>query len=163
MMKISPITHGDYQEILALFNDPFYFQTSYPAMVSADELFNYLIHNHTFSLICNKKISGLGLYKEHNSQYVFMKIKLSSNNSCTSLYHHFLSDFIKLIKNNVPHVHRIETMVFDFEAEDLNILQQSHFKQEAIKKNEVYKEGKLRSVHTFSLIGGEIDKYLSIN
>ncbi len=150
----------DYQCVVDLFNNTFYFQTPYPTMVSAEELFSYLSNHQTLILKENHTVVGLAFYKVYDPQYVFTKIKLIEDINCLFNYNIYFQKLIKAIKDHLPKIHRIETIFFDFESKDIKMIKQLNFKQEIIKKNEIFKDGEFRNVYIFALVDKEIDDYL---
>ena len=146
---------------MKLFTENYFFLTSYPKLVSGDELFKYLTDSgSTYKIIYKGKLIGLAYYKAFNPYYVFLKFMVKQGEAPKHLVFQSFKHFISIIRENIETVLRLETIVFAFDRTDRAFIRKAGFKYEIEKKMDIFKGNRFWSSLVYSLIGEEIDEFL---
>ncbi len=159
---IIAISEEDMPEIIKLFDDSFYFMTTYPDLVSYEELKLFLInYGSAFKIIEDENLVGLAFYRAFNNEDVFFKFRTKTMNEAdVSL----LRKFISIIINEQKEVKRIQTSVFEFDHSERYFLSWAGIPYETRKKYSAFKDGKSWSSIEYSLVQSEIIDFIeSVN
>lgn len=162
MNGIIAISKKDMPEIIRLFDDNFYFLTTYPNLVSHEELELFLIdYGKTFKIIENGNLIGLAFYKTFNDEDIFFKFRTKTMKEADIF---LLKEFIGLITNEQKGVKRIQTSAFEFDYSERRFLNQARVPREAIKKHSAFKNRIHWDCIEYSLVQSEIREFIgSVN
>lgn len=151
------LSEKNFMDVIGLFDEKFYFLTTYPQIISLEELKIFLLKTgQTYKIVDGEKTIGLAYYRLFNEEYVFMKLKTKKEMVDDIKSISLLKQFLKLIKRDVKHVKRIETMVYEFDNNEINMLNKAGFRCEVEKRKEVFKEGRFWSALVYTLVDDEI-------
>lgn len=162
-MELLPLRENDIEIAINLFEEGFYFFTSYPKYITAVELKVFLNKlKKKYMIVMNGNIIGLAMYLTYNSKYVFCNLMVKPNSINEVNKELIMKDFIKLIKKEVKEVSRIETISFEFDRSNTRLLEGMGFTKEIEKKNEIYKNDRFWSLYTYTLKDKSIESLINM-
>ncbi|WP_066495049.1 hypothetical protein [Abyssisolibacter fermentans] len=143
LYKLEKVNLENFGEVEKLFDDKFFFQTSYPSIVPIQVLEFFLMKSvESYILRYGDKVIGLTYYKVVNDvkiQFKFMTI----DSIDLEIKKNFFNISIEFFKEKCEFLKRLETTVFEFSNKEIEFYNQIGLKKTFVRMNEILYNQKL--------------------
>ncbi|NBI06438.1 hypothetical protein [Senegalia massiliensis] len=153
MRFIKELKRDEFENIISLFTDDFYFFTTNPDIVFYEELNSFLMLNGKTYKILDRdfQVIGLAFIKEFNLKYILYKFKIIKSDLNQSVGRLAFKEFLIFLFKKYKNIQRIETVVYGFDKYELDFYNQLGINEEIIKKKDIFKEGVFWDSYIFNL------------
>ncbi|NFF81594.1 hypothetical protein FC764_10150 [Clostridium botulinum] len=161
-MNLVSVNRENFNEVIELFSNKFYFLTTYPTLVSEEELKLFFLKNGiTYLLENDGKYVGLAHCVDFELGYVFLKFKLKSykEKEKSKL---FFKEVLRAMKRDIGNLVRLEMLTYEFEKEDMFFFESLGLNYESKREDDVLIDNKLGDIFIYSLIEEEINDILHL-
>lgn len=160
-MDLTILNENNFDDALNLFDSRFYFLTTYPELVSEEELKTFLIKSgQTYVVKDGNKVEGIAYFRNYGLGYIFFKFKLKNFENEKKSKSAFRK-FLEILQKDENELRRLESFFYEFEKEDIEFMKKLGFYCEIEQKDDVLLDNKLGSLFIYSAVDKEINDIFS--